>query len=815
MRFSLNWLRQWVPSEIDAEAVADRLTAAGLEVDEIHALGEGLDGVVVAEITRCEPHPDADRLRVCEVDYGADAPVTIVCGAPNARAGLKAPLATLGACLPNGLKIKAAKLRGVESSGMLCSAPELGLGEDASGLLELNHELAVGRPLASALGLPDFAIEVDLTPNRADCLSIRGIAREFAAIESLRCDEPVIEPVPASIDAVPEIELLSPEDCPCYVGRLIEGIDPGARTPAWMVERLERCGLRSRGPGVDVTNYVLLELGQPMHAFDADRLDGGIRVRRAVSGDSITLLDGQTVEPDDDVLLICDHARPVALAGIMGGEGSGVQSDTSRILLESAWFNPASIIGKGRRHGLATDSSHRFERGVDPELQRTAIERATALILEIAGGKAGPVVEQRVDGHMPERPWITLRPARVNHLLGTDLTAGRIREILQRLGMEVTGDDSAGPDALRVRPPSARRDLALEVDLIEEVARLVGYDAMPAQAPGGRLRAIVESEREVGMSRLRDSLHARGFQEIMTWSFVAEEDLRRLSLPEPAQPLANPLSRELGVLRTSLLPGLLRTAASNLRHQLGRLKLYETGHVFHAGDEWAEHERLGMLLAGGAAPESWHQRARDFDFFDLKGELEQMLACIGHSGGSISFASESRPWLHPGQAARIELGGAGEARVLGHAGQLHPAVAAELEFEVPVFVAELALVPLRARDLPEYAGVSRFPSVRRDLALIVPETVQSLELRRVAAKVAGSLLERCIIFDVYQGKGIGDGYKSVAMGLILRELSRTLTDGEVDSLIREVVESLKQEYDARLRGSSNGANQGGSGEFTV
>jgi len=792
MRLSLNWLRQWVPTDLDADGVADRLTAAGLEVDEIQPVGEGLDGVVVAEIVECRPHPDADRLKVCEVVFGADAPVTIVCGASNARAGLKAPLATVGAFLPNGLKIKTATLRGVASEGMLCSALELGLGEDASGLLELSDALEVGTPLAQALGLPDHAIEVDLTPNRADCLSLRGIARELAAVVSLECREPEIMPVPALLDEAVDIELLAPEDCPRYVGRLIRGIDPEAATPAWMVERLERSGLRSRSPVVDVTNYVLLELGQPMHAFDAGAIDGGIRVRRAQAGDHITLLDGQGVEPDEDMLLICDHARPVALAGIMGGQDSAVDQATGDILLESAWFNPASIIGRGRRLGLATDSAHRFERGVDPALQITAIERATALILEIAGGRAGPVVDRCVPDRMPVTPSIRLRLSRVNQVLGTELDGQRVADILQRLGMTVHREH----DEYQVQPPSARRDLAIEVDLIEEVARLVGYDRLPSSLPGGRLRAIAPSERSVDMEKLRGTLQARGFQEIMTWSFVAEKDLARLSLQDSAQPLANPLSQDMDVLRTSLLPGLVRTASANLRHQQTRLKLFETGHVFSAGKHWTEAERVGLLVGGAVQPEHWLGERREFDFYDLKGDVEHLAGCLGHPSESLQIETRRVGFLHPGQSGVFTLHG----RELGVVGQLHPAVAAELDLAVTVYVAELDLGLLRRRALPQFAGTARFPSVRRDLAMIVPEDVPACELQRVSAKAAGQMLERCIIFDMYQGEGIESGYKSIAIGLILRDVSRTLTDEEVDSVMLSVVESLKQECRARIRG---------------
>jgi len=767
MRFSMNWLRQWVPTELGARDVADRLTAAGLEVDELVEVG-------------------------ADLAFGGSAPATVVCGAPNARAGLKAPLAVPGTRLPDGTVIRKAKLRGVESAGMLCSAPELGLSEDADGLLELPDSCRAGEALTEALGLPDHEIEIDLTPNRADCLSLRGIARELAAATGVACREPAIEPVAAESGREIAIELLDPADCPRYVGRVVEGIDPAAVTPAWMVERLERSGLRSRGPVVDATNYVMLELGQPMHAFDLERIAGGIRVRRARPGDSITLLDGQTLEPAADTLLICDHERPVALAGIMGGQDSAVGDATRDILLESAWFNPATIMGKGRRFGLSTDSSYRFERGVDPELQVRAIERATALIRSITGGRAGPVVERSAADSLPDAPEITLRLERVNRLLGTSLDAANVSGILESLDMRV----EHGEQGFRVRPPTARRDLAQEVDLIEEVARIVGYDALPARAPGGRLVAAVDSERTAPLAQLRSALHARGFQEIMTWSFVAGDDLEILSQAEGAQPLANPLSQEMGSLRTTLLPGLLRTAAANLRRQSPRLKLFETGHVFLAGEDWSERERLGLLLAGRAQPESWHAQRREFDFFDLKGELEQLAAVSGHGAGALRLRAATRPWLHPGQAADVELNG----KAVGHAGQLHPGVAAELDLDGRVFVAEVDLSALRTRALPCYRGVARYPSVRRDLALLVPEAVPAESLERAASEAAGEWLVECVIFDQYQGAEIESGYKSLAIGLILRDVSRTLTDSEVDSVMLRVVESLKQRCNVRQRG---------------
>ena len=793
MRFSYNWLREWLQTESTAEQVAEKLTAAGLEADSVTPLGLNLDGVVVGEIVACEPHPDADRLRVCQVEYGQAEPASIVCGAPNARLGLKAPLATIGSELPGGFKIKPAKLRGVESFGMLCSAPELGLGEDKSGLLELPSSSQAGQSIVDAMALPDWVIELDITPNRADCFSIRGIAHELAAIESTSIHAPMIETAAVASERSVEIELLDAADCPRYVGRVIEGIDPQAKTPDWMVQRLERSGLRSLGPTVDVTNYVLLELGQPMHAFDLEQISGGIRVRRANQDEALTLLDGSEIKADADMLLIADHDKPLALAGIMGGADSAVSDQTRDILLESAWFNPATISGRARRLGMATDSSHRFERGVDPSLQKLAIERATALIIEIAGGQPGPLIDQQSAEHLPQAVEIELRVERVNRLLGTELSADKMADLLRRLSMQLESDG----EVLKVRPPLRRRDLAIEVDLIEEVARLIGYDHLPSERPGGRLFSQVRSERMTPDRLVRDSLQARGFQEIMTWSFVSAEDLDQLSMNESSQPLANPLSVELGILRTSLLPGLVRTASANLRHQQSRLRLFEVGHVFKTGQAFSETRRLGLLMAGRREPERWNQAAVDTDFFDLKGELEQLLSLLGHDESEIEVQAAQRNWLHPGQAAELRLNG----QVIGWFGQLHPAMAAALDLDHSLFVAELALDDIVQRALPAYHSAGRYPAVRRDLALIAPDGVSAAQIQKIVKSVAGTLLEQCIIFDVYAGKGIESGYKSIAIGLIFREVSRTLTDEEVEKVKHDVIEALQQDCNVRLRGT--------------
>ncbi len=791
MKISYRWLTEWADTDLAADEVAERFTLAGLEVDSVEPVAPPLDGVVVGEIVTVEPHPDADRLRVCTV-RGDSEERTIVCGAPNARVGLKAPLATLGTKLPGGMKIKPAKLRGVASAGMLCSEPELGLGEDSSGLMELPADAPVGESLTDYLGLDDCVLEIDLTPNRADCLSVRGLARELGAIDGCVVHSPAMEAVEAESERSVEIELQSPEDCPRYIGRVIEGINPQAATPTWMVEKLRRSGIRSLGPIVDVTNYVLLELGQPMHAFDLSRITGGIRVRRAGKGDRITLLDGQEVEPDEDMLLIADHEKPLALGGVMGGLDSAVGESTSDILLESAWFNPVVISGRARRLGLATESAHRFERGVDPQLQHTAVERATALILDIAGGRAGPVIEKRLDEYLPEMAPVRLRLNRLNRVLGSELEGDEVAGILGRLDMNVKRDG----DDFVVRAPSARRDIEIEADLIEEVARIYGYDRLPSRRPGGRLSLRVPAETQLPERFLREQLAARGYQQVMTWSFVGLDQLEKLGLHEGAQPLANPLSRDMAVLRTSLLPGVIEVAGRNLRRQHDTFRLFECGACFAAGESgFDERQRLGLLMTGSVRAEHFSESARAIDFFDLKGEIEHLLE-RNAVAGPVQFRRCERDWLHPGQSAELIIDG----QSAGWLGQLHPALEKELDLDQAVFVAELDIASISQSNLPAHHDTGRFPAIRRDLAVVVADKHAAAELLETLHKEVGDLLEKTVIFDQYRGKGIESGCRSLAIGLIFRHVSRTLKDSEVDDLIDRLVARLEERFDAKLRG---------------
>ena len=794
MKFSENWLREWVDPGVDRETLCRRLDMIGLEVESVAELGAGLDQVVVAQILGAERHPEADRLQICQVDTGSGT-VQIVCGAPNARAGLKAPLAQIGAVLPNGMAIKAARLRGVDSQGMLCSAKELGLDQDASGLMELPADAPVGTPLATFLGLPDASIELGLTPNRADCLGLRGIAFDVAACFGRGVNAPAIHPVAPVHDQMRAVRLDAPDLCPRYIGRVITGIDARASTPVWMAERLRRGGVRPISIAVDVTAYVMLELGQPMHAFDQARLVGDIRARRATAGEKLILLDGREVEVDEEFLVIADDSGAIALAGIMGGQGSRVTDDTVDVFLEAAHFAPAAIIGRARRLGMHTDASHRFERGVDPELPRLAIERATALLLDIAGGQPGPLVEAASADQLPRRDAVSLRRQRIGRLLGISVDDAEVERILATLGMQVTA--TAG--GWSVTPPGWRFDIAIEEDLIEEVARIHGYDRIPARAPAGELAPALPSESRLADSRLRACLASRGWQEALTFAFVEGALLDRWQLDEPRVELANPLSAELAVMRPSLLPGLIDALAYNRARQQERVRLFELGRSFHLkhDDFSGEIDRIAMVMAGQADAEQWGTGKRAADFHDLKGDLEALIALGGESARWRFEPATDVSWLHPGRAARIIR----DDVVVGFAGALHPTLQKALDLgSDAVHVAEIGLEALRQARVPVAAGLSRFPQVRRDIAVLVADSVPYAQLAATVRQAVGEHLEDLRVFDEYRGKGLPDGLKSIAMGLILRHPSRTLTDEDADLAVDSAVQALKKAFQAELRG---------------
>ncbi|WP_374013572.1 phenylalanine--tRNA ligase subunit beta [Pseudoxanthomonas koreensis] len=798
MKFSENWLRSHVPVSVNRDALAATLTAIGLEVEEVTALGDGLVGVVVARIVEVARHPEADRLQVCQVDAGTGQLLQIVCGAPNARAGLVAPLAMVGSNV-GGTPIKTARLRGVESSGMLCSASELGLDADASGLLELPDDAPPGMQLADYLDLPDAAIEIKLTPNRADCFSVRGIAYDVAAACASEVVPLDVAALPAASTRQLEVELGAGADAPRYCGRVIEGIDPTARTPVWMAERLRRSGVRPLSLLVDITQYVMLELGQPMHAFDLDTLAGPIGVRRARAGEVVQLLDGRQVELDDYFLAITDADRPVALAGLMGGLETRVTEATTGVFLEAAHFAPAAIMGRGRRLGLHTDAGHRFERGVDPELPRTAIEMATRLVLELAGGIPGPVTEAALDEHLPQPATIVLRRARIARVLGIEIADAEVERILRALGMQVV----VGTDGWQVTPPSRRFDIAIEEDLIEELARIHGYDRLPTTMPGGSTRIAVPSETRLGEADLRRQLVARDYLEAVSFAFVDAALLQAWGSDAGNVPLANPLSAELAVMRPRLLPGLVDALARNVARQTGRVRLFELGRTFAAVTEPAaaprETRRIAAVACGPAHAEQWGQAARAVDFHDLKGDLESL---AGAAGASLQFrAHASEAFGHPGRSAevwRIDLDD-GPVR-LGWIGQLHPRLVRALDLDVDVFAFELDLEPLEQRALPHAQALSRFPAVRRDLAVLVADGVAWAALAATVREAAGPALRELHLFDQYQGPSVEPGSKSLAMGLILQDNTRTLTDHDADAAMARVVAALGDGHGARIRG---------------
>jgi phenylalanyl-tRNA synthetase beta chain len=790
VKFSEQWLREWVDPALSTEELAHQITMAGLEVDAVEPVAGAFSGVVVAEILTAEPHPDAERLSICEVDAGGET-LQIVCGAPNARPGLKAPLAMVGGVLPGDMKIGATQLRGVESRGMLCSEQELGISDAGDGLMELAAEAPVGVDLREYLQLDDRVIEVGLTPNRADCLGIAGIAREVGLLNGVEVTAPCCEAVAPAIDDTFPVELADPGRCPRYVGRVIRGVDVSRPSPLWLQEKLRRCGLRSIDPVVDITNYVMLELGQPMHAFDFDRLQGGVVVRTARPGESLELLDGQTVELDHETLVIADHTGPVAMAGIMGGQPTAVGEGTVDIFFEAAFFSPDPMAGKARAYGLHTDSSHRFERGVDFGLQVRAMERATRLALDIVGGEPGPIVEAVSEADLPARPEVTLRAHRIQRMLGFDLAPAEVERILRGLGLGVTAVASGWTCSV----PSWRFDIAIEADLLEELARVYGYNRLPVSRIRADLVMPASAETSLSLRALRRHLAARGFREAITYSFV-DPKLQALFDPQlsPVE-LTNPISADMAVMRTSLLPGLVDAVVRNANRQQPRVRLFETGLRFlPSGQGLAQVPTLALVATGSRYPESWSVPGDGVDFFDLKGDVESLLA-LTRDTRRFAFGPAERAALHPGQTAAITLDG----KPVGHVGGLHPAVLARLGLNGPLFAAEIDLSPLLQGRLPRFAELSRFPEVRRDLAVVVDKAVPAAELMANVSDAAGAYLTDLRLFDVYEGKGIDPKRKSIALGLTFRDQKRTLSDEDVNLAVDQVIDSLKKNYNAELR----------------
>ncbi|AZC23839.1 phenylalanine--tRNA ligase subunit beta [Pseudomonas sessilinigenes] len=791
MKFSEQWLRGWVSPQVTRDELVARLSMAGLEVDSVTPAAGDFSGVVVGEVLSTEQHPDADKLRVCQVSNGAET-FQVVCGAPNVRPGLKVPFAMIGAQLPGDFKIKKAKLRGVESNGMLCSQAELQIGEGNDGLMELPADAPVGEDIRAYLSLDDASIEVDLTPNRGDCLSLAGIAREVGALYAAKVQRPEVKAVPAVHDEVRPVDVLAPAACPRYLGRVIRNVDLSKPTPLWMVERLRRAEVRSIDAAVDITNYVMLELGQPLHAFDLAEINGGIRVRMAEEGEKLVLLDGQEVALRSDTLVIADHTRALAIAGVMGGEHSGVTTKTRDVFLESAFFDQIAVAGKARSYGLHTDASHRYERGVDWQLAREAMERATGLLLEITGGEAGPIIETVSEQHLPLVAPVTLRAERISQMLGMELEGSEVERLLTALGLTVAAD---GAGQWRVDVPSHRFDISLEVDLIEELARLYGYNRLPVRYPQARLAPQAKAEAQGDLPALRRLLVARGYQEAITYSFIDPKMFELFSPGVEPLLLANPISADMAAMRSSLWPGLVKALQHNLNRQQDRVRMFESGLRFVGQLEGLKQQQmLAGIVCGTRLPEGWAQGRDGVDFFDVKADVEAVLGFAG-ALDVFTFVPGKHPALHPGQTARIERDG----REVGFLGAIHPELAKQLGLDRPVFVFELVLSEVAQGRLPKFHELSRFPEVRRDLALLADRDVAASAVLEVIRENAGEWLTDLRLFDVYQGKGIDPHRKSLAVGLTWQHPSRTLNDDEVNSATQNILTSLEQRLNATLR----------------
>lgn len=791
MKIAESWLREWVNPELSTDELGHQLTMLGHEVDGIEFEGAGIEDVVVAEVIECGKHPDADKLSVCKVSDGGNELIDIVCGAPNVRQGLRTPLARPGVKLPNGMKLRKAKIRGVVSNGMLCSAVEIGLGDESDGIMELPADAEVGQPLIELLSLPDAVIDLDLTPNRGDCFSVLGIARDVSALTGAELKDATVDPVAASIDDVHPVELIEPAGCPQFASRVIRGIDPTAKSPVWLVERLRRAGLRGISPVVDITNYVMLELGQPLHAYDAALLQGPIRPRLAQPGEKVTLLDEKEVELDTDTLIITDDSGPIGMAGIMGGLSTAVTDATTDVFFEAAFWPQDFMAGRARNYGMHTDASLRFERGVDPAGQGRAVERATELLLAIAGGKAGPLNVQSAAEHLPTRDEIVLRKSRLTQLLGVEIDADEVSRILESLQLQVQSTDTGWS----VVPPSHRFDIQYEVDLIEEVARIHGYDAIPETTLAAQSPLETVTESQIPMERAAATLIGRDYQEIVTYSFIDPESDRKFSGQESALVLSNPISSELSVMRASLWPGMVAAAAANTARQQERVRFFEASRSYHGTlEEHAEVVRLAGLATGSVAPEQWGQKPQNADFFDIKADVEAVLALTGNNN-NVQFVTAEHPALQPGQTAEIVRDG----EVIGVLGKLHPRLAKDYDLKKAVYLFELDADKALASTAPSVEAVSRFPAIRRDIAVVVDDKISAAELIDTVSEAAPKLIRDVRIFDIYKGERIEAGRKSVAIGLILQETSRTLTDEDADTAMAAAIAKLEDKFAAELR----------------
>ena len=795
MKFSENWVREWVNPSISTEQLCDQITMLGLEVDGVEKVAGDFTGVVVGEVVECAQHPDADKLRVTKVNVGGDRLLDIVCGAPNCRQGLKVACATEGAVLPGDFKIKKTKLRGQPSEGMLCSFSELGIDVDADGIIELPLDAPVGTNLREYLDLDDKAIEISLTPNRADCLSIAGVAREVGVVNKQVVNQPHFDAVPATISDKVQIELKAPEACPRYLLRVVKNVNVKAQSPIWLQEKLRRCGIRSIDPIVDITNYVLLELGQPMHAFDASKVSQPVQVRLANNGEELVLLDGTTAKLQPNTLVIADQTGPLAMAGIFGGQASGVDAETTKdVILEAAFFAPLAIAGRARQYGLHTDSSHRFERGVDFTLQRHAMERATALLLNICGGEAGEICEVVSEQYLPKVNEVTLRREKLDGLLGHHIETETVTEIFERLGFAVKYANGVWT----VTSASWRFDIEIEEDLIEEVARIYGYNSIPNNAPLAHLRMREHKESDLDLSRIKTALVDADYQEAITYSFV-DPKVQTLLHPEiEVLVLPNPISVEMSAMRVSLLSGLLGAVLYNQNRQQNRVRLFETGLRFvpDANAEFGVRQEfvLAGVITGTAKSECWTGKAETVDFFDLKGDLESILS-LTEVGNRVKFVAKAYSALHPGQSAAIELDG----KEIGFIGTIHPLIAQKLGLNGKAVVFEILWDAIANRRVVQAKEISKFPANRRDLALVVSDNVPAGDIIDACKQAGGEKLIQVNLFDVYQGIGVASGHKSLAISLTIQDNEKTLEDDEMNAVISAVLNEVKQRFNAELR----------------
>ncbi|WP_413110324.1 phenylalanine--tRNA ligase subunit beta [Thaumasiovibrio sp. DFM-14] len=794
MKFSESWLREWVNPAVTTDELTHQITMAGLEVDDVLPVAGSFTGVKVGQVVSCEQHPDADKLRVTKVDVGAEELLDIVCGASNCRLGIKVAVATVGAVLPGDFKIKKAKLRGQPSHGMLCSFTELGIDVESDGIMELAEDAVLGTDFREFLGLEDVTVDVDLTANRADCFSIRGLAREVGVLNRTDVTEPTINAVATAIEDTVSIDVTASEACPRYLGRIVKNVNVKAETPLWMQEKLRRCGIRSIDPVVDITNFVLLEQGQPMHAFDLAKIEGGIVVRMAEQGEKLTLLDGTEAELNADTLVVADHTKALAIAGVFGGEGSGVNSETQDVLLECAFFAPDHIRGRARSYGLHTDSSMRFERGVDFALQYSAMERATQLLVEICGGDVAPVVGVESEADLPKPNTVTLRRTKLDNLLGHPIADADVVEILERLGLAV----EVTAEGWTATAPTWRFDIAIEQDLVEEVGRIYGYDNIPNQAPVAALSMNDHKEANLPLKRVRDLLVDRGYHEAITYSFV-EPEQQALIVPgvEPLV-LPFPISADMSAMRLGLIQGLLNTVAHNQKRQQPRVRLFEYGLRFipceSAENGMRQEPMLAGVIAGNRAEEHWDIESNTVDFFDLKGDLEAVLELTANDV-AFGFKPAKHPALHPGQTAAIVVDG----KEVGVIGTVHPELERKFGLNGRTIVFEIEWNSINTRELPEAVVVSKFPANRRDIAVVVSEDIAAGDVIEACRANGGELLTGVNLFDVYRGKGVEEGQKSLAIALSLQSVERTLEDADISGAVDSIVTVLGERFGASLR----------------